>query len=153
MSAEKKKRVLAISSSGGHWHQLLMLKDAFDGCDVFYATTVKEYELFVPNQNFHVVMDVSRWSKIKIPLALIKTLWLILKLKPDVVLSTGALPGLLAVFCGRLYGARTIWVDSFANYSELSMSGKIAGKFVSLWLTQWQHLETENGPFYKGSLI
>ena len=55
--------------------------------------------------------------------------------------------------CGKLLGAKTIWVDSIANAQELSLSGKRAGKFADLWLTQWQELSNKNGPQYGGSVL
>ena len=37
-----KKRILALSSGGGHWVQLLRLRPAFDdGCEVTFATVDK----------------------------------------------------------------------------------------------------------------
>ena len=73
--------------------------------------------------------------------------------RPDVVLSTGAAPGFFAILFGKLLGARTIWVDSIANAEQLSLSGKKAGRFADLWLTQWPHLAQPGGPLYKGSVI
>jgi hypothetical protein len=74
-------------------------------------------------------------------------------MRPDVVISTGAAPGFLALRLGRLLGARTIWVDSVANGEELSMSGKLAGRYADLWLTQWEHLAHEGGPQFRGNVL
>lgn len=147
------KRILAVSSSGGHWQNLMGIRDAFAGCEVEYATTDAHYAFFVPGHQFHVVRNVSRWDRLKIPLAVVQIAWLVIRCRPDVVVSTGALPGLIAVFCGKLCGARTVWLDTFANYGRLSMCGRLAGKFVSLWLTQWPHLAKEKGPVYRGRII
>jgi hypothetical protein len=69
------------------------------------------------------------------------------------VISTGAAPGLFGVAIGSLLGARTIWVDSIANGEELSLSGHRARRFADLWLTQWPHLASKDGPFYRGSVL
>ncbi len=63
--------------------------------------------------------------------------------KPDVVITTGAAPGLVAVFIAMLMRKRTIWIDSIANVAHLSLSGRIASHFVSRTYTQWQDLATE----------
>ena len=57
------------------------------------------------------------------------------------------------VFFGRLLGARTIWVDSIANADELSLSGRKAGRFAHLWLTQWPELARAQGPHYQGAVL
>jgi UDP-N-acetylglucosamine:LPS N-acetylglucosamine transferase len=73
--------------------------------------------------------------------------------RPNFIISTGAAPGVIALAVGKLFGARTIWLDSIANTEKLSLSGKIAGKFVDLWLTQWEHLSSDRGPKFWGSVL
>lgn len=80
--------------------------------------------------------------------------WLVLRVRPDVIVSTGALPGFFAVAAGKtLLRRRTIWVDSIANADELSLSGRLAGRFSDVWLTQWEHLAADDGPTFAGSVI
>ena len=79
--------------------------------------------------------------------------FLVLRVRPDIVISTGALPGYMAIRLGKLFGARTIWVDSIANAHELSASGKHVGKFADLYLTQWEHLARDKGPLFKGAVL
>jgi hypothetical protein len=54
---------------------------------------------------------------------------------------------------GKLLGARTIWIDSIANAEQLSVSGAKVKPFADLWLTQWPHLVTKDGPDYKGAVL
>lgn len=63
-----------------------------------------------------------------------------LRFRPDTVVTTGAAPGLIAIFLGKLLGATTIWIDSMANCDEMSLSGRLAERYCDLWLTQWPHL-------------
>ena len=80
-------------------------------------------------------------------------LWVLIRERPDVVISTGAAPGYFGIFFGRLMGARTIWLDSVANAEVLSLAGRKAGRLADLWLTQWPHLAKEGGPTFHGSVI
>lgn len=151
--SEKKPKVLAISSGGGHWVQLLRLRPAFEGCDVVFATVREGYRADVGDAAFRVVPDSNLWSKV----AMLRCAWgvfkLVLRERPDVVVSTGAAPGYFGVLFGKLLRARVIWVDSVANAEELSLSGRKAGAFVDLWLTQWPHLAREGGPSCLGSVL
>jgi hypothetical protein len=54
---------------------------------------------------------------------------------------------------GKLFGAKTIWVDSLANVDEMSGSGRLAGLYSDLWLTQWEHLEKPSGPELSGKVL
>jgi UDP-N-acetylglucosamine:LPS N-acetylglucosamine transferase len=149
----QKKRLLAISSGGGHWVQLLRLRPAFEGCDVTYATVRQGYRADVSDGNFVVVGDCNRAKKLRLIISALGIFALLLRMRPDVIVSTGAAPGFLALRLGRLLGAKTIWIDSVANGEELSMSGRLVGRYADLWLTQWQHLARDGGPDFKGSVL
>jgi UDP-N-acetylglucosamine:LPS N-acetylglucosamine transferase len=153
MSGHRPK-LLAISSGGGHWVQLLRLRPAFDGCDVVYATVKEGYRTDLDgNVDFRVVPDSNRWSKIRLLRTALAITCLMLRLRPDVVVTTGAAPGYFALRIGKWLGARVVWIDSIANAEELSLSGQKAGAFVDLWLTQWPQLARDRGPQYLGSVL
>ena len=159
-------RVLAIASAGGHWVQLRRLRPAWDGCQTIYVSTSESRRNEVINvareegtalPSFHGVIEASRWDKFKLLKQLLQVTKILLKERPDIVISTGAAPGFFALKIGKLLGARTIWIDSIANTEELSLSGKKAGGCADLWLTQWKHLaasgSNQKQPRYKGSVI
>ena len=150
-----RKKVLAISSGGGHWVELLRIKKALTSCDVHWATVRDDYQADVagPNNWFHVVNDATRWNKLKLIVMFPKMVLLVRKIRPDVIITTGAAPGYIAVIAGKLFGCKTCWIDSMANVERLSLSGERAGKWCDLWLTQWEHLEDGHGPVHAGSLV
>jgi UDP-N-acetylglucosamine:LPS N-acetylglucosamine transferase len=78
---------------------------------------------------------------------------ILLRERPDVIISTGAAPGYFALRLGKWFGARTIWVDSIANVEKLSLSGQRVGKYADLWLTQWPHLARPEGPYFMGGVL
>ena len=78
---------------------------------------------------------------------------LLLRERPDVIVTTGAAPGYAAIRLGKLLGTRTAWIDSIANADKLSMSGRLAGRHADLWLTQWPHLGGDDGPRYEGAVL
>ena len=146
------QKILAISSGGGHWEQLMIISQAFSEAEVTYATTIAALAER-SGKTATVICDCNRNE----PIASVKCMWqtlgLVARTRPDVVISTGAAPGLFALLFGKIAGARTIWIDSVANSEQLSMSGKIAGRLADLWLTQWKHLSGGGGPQYLGSVL
>lgn len=151
---DKGTKILAISSGGGHWVQLLRLRPAFEGCDVVFATDKDGYHAdLAPGSKFHLIPEANRWKKVGLVRALIAVFLLVWRERPDVVISTGAAQGYFAIRIGRLFGARTVWLDSIANGEELSLSGQKAGPYATLWLTQWAHLARPGGPSYRGSVL
>lgn len=153
MLGTERKRVLAIASGGGHWQQLMRLRPAFEGACTIYLTTDGAYAKDVPASDVFVVTDANRDVPLKLVRSSIEVFWRVMRTRPDVVVSTGAAPGLFGVLFGRLVGARTIWVDSIANAETLSLSGRIASKVANIALTQWPHLAGPRGPSYHGSIL
>ena len=150
---DRKKRVLAISSGGGHWVQLLRLRPAFDDQDVAYVTVHRDYASDVPGCRFFVINDATRWNKVGLLRMAIRLLIIFLRFRPHVVVSTGAACGYFALRFAKLMGARTIWLDSIANVEELSMTGRLVRPYADLWLTQWPELAQPNGPKFKGAVL
>ncbi len=154
MKSSRKTKVVAVSSGGGHWVQLLRLRPAFADSDVTFVTVLPGYRSDLdPGASFRVIPDSNRSEKLKVLATAISVFWMLLSERPDVVISTGAAPGYLALRIGKMLGARTIWVDSIANAEELSLSGQKAAGCADLWLTQWQHLAQDQGPHFKGSVL
>jgi UDP-N-acetylglucosamine:LPS N-acetylglucosamine transferase len=152
MDGSNQQRVLAVASSGGHWVQLRRLAPAFAGHDVAYLTTDPGHRSEVGAARFYAVRDANRWNKLAVLRCALQVLWVVLRERPTVVISTGAAPGYLALRCGRLLRARTVWIDSVANVEELSMSGRMASATADLCLTQWPHLAA--GPVrYLGAVL
>ncbi|CAO4157266.1 Polysaccharide biosynthesis glucuronosyltransferase protein [Methylorubrum extorquens] len=145
-------RLLAVASGGGHWIQLLRVLPAFGDCDCAFVSTLDAGDQ-VGNYRFYRVPDANRWNKLAVIRMSFAVMGILLRERPAIVISTGAAPGCIALLIGRLMGAKTIWLDSFANVDTLSMSGRMAGWFSHLWLTQWKHLAKPEGPHYEGSVI
>ena len=146
-------KVLAVASSGGHWTQLLRIRRAFESSDVAFVTVLESYRNEVPGNRFYCVNDANRWNKLGLIVLAFRVARIIVKEKPDVVVSTGAAPGFFALLWGRLFGAKTIWLDSVTNIDQLSMSGSLVGRYADLWLTQWPHLAKPKGPQYSGAVL
>lgn len=149
----RRKKVLAVSSGGGHWVELTRLAPAFEGHAVVFVTVDEAYRGEIGSARFYTVFDVTRWNKLRWVQTIAKLAWILVRERPDVVISTGALPGYFALRLAKWFGVRTAWIDSIANVEELSMSGRKVGKYADLWLTQWPHLADLDGPQYRGSVL
>lgn len=146
---DKPKKLLAVSSSGGHWVQLMRLRPAWDNCTVSYLTTEADYKTDVidyaserglETPAFYTTVLASRWTKLKLLRQLFEVLYVVLRVRPDVIISTGASLGFFAFKAGQLMGAKTIWVDSIANVEQISLTGEKVKSCSNVWLTQWPHL-------------
>ena len=103
---------------------------------------------------YYRLRNVSRSD----PLGFLVIAWQLARLvrreRPDVVVSTGAAPGLMALAAGKLLaGSRTVWINSIANSERLSLSGRLARPVADAWLVQWPHLARPGGPEHWGAVL
>jgi|AntDeeMinimDraft_4_1070355.scaffolds.fasta_scaffold08858_2 UDP-N-acetylglucosamine:LPS N-acetylglucosamine transferase len=133
-------KVLFCSSFGGHWVQLKRVSDLVEADEKVFITT--------RNEGIGCLNDFSARDMhigiIQFP----KAIRLVKKIKPDVVISTGAAPGLLILLSAFLLRKKTIWIDSIANSKKISLSCRAACLFSSKVLTQWPELESSRIKYY-----
>lgn len=149
----KRRRVLAVASGGGHWVQLMRIRPALVDAEVVWVTVDDGYRDEVQGERFHRVPDATRWDRLRLVQLILRMMWIVARERPDVVISTGAAVGYVAIRLGRLLGARTLWIDSIANAEELSMSGRKALVHADACLTQWPHLARDGGPLHCGAVL
>ncbi len=101
----------------------------------------------------HLVADANSKTPLRMVWMFLQVVWLILRVRPHVVVTTGAAPGCAAIVFGRLTGARTVWIDSIANSEKMSRSGRWVRWFAVVWLTQWEHLVGPRGPEFWGTVL
>ena len=89
----RRHKLLAVSSGGGHWIQLLRVSAAFDNCEVTFVTTHDSYRSQVKDCRFWTVNDSNLSSKLGLVKTAAQLTRIILDEMPDVVISTGAAPG------------------------------------------------------------
>jgi UDP-N-acetylglucosamine:LPS N-acetylglucosamine transferase len=154
MGKSCRHRILAVASAGGHWVQLARLSEAFADSDTLYVTTVAGETAPSGNRSVAKISDASRNKPWRVMLAALQLATLMLRFRPNAVVTTGAAPGYIALRLAKLRGCRTVWLDSIANAEEISMSARLARPYADLWLTQWEELSRKtHGLQYWGQVL
>ncbi|APX66044.1 glucuronosyltransferase [Sphingomonas sp. gentR] len=146
-------RVLAVASQGGHWEQMMLLRSMLETHATRFATTEADLLAKAGITDGIILPDCNLdapWPSLK---CLIRSFVTVFRLRPKVIISTGAAPGFFCLLAGRLIGARTVWIDSVANVEKLSKSGTLAKWVASEWLTQWSHVAKPDGPHHVGGVL
>lgn len=149
----RQKRVLAVASGGGHWVQLLRLRPAFAGACVHYATVDASAAALVAPAPVHLFPDANKDAPLRLILTALRLAVIVLRVRPDVVISTGAAGGYLAIRIARLLGARTMFIDSIANAQELSVSARLSRGVAHRVLSQWPNVARNTGTEFRGAVI
>ena len=154
MGKSGRHRILAVASAGGHWVQLARLSEAFADSDTLYVTTVAGETAPSGDRPVAKISDASRNEPWRVVIASLQLALLMLRFRPQAVITTGAAPGYVALRLAKLRGCRTVWLDSIANAEEISMSARLARPYADLWLTQWEELSrTTPGLRYWGQVL
>lgn len=141
IAVDDKKTILAIASGGGHWTELTKIIEPLGKEYRFVGVSTKK----TPDPkglytNSYSVRDFSRKTWWRLPGVLFKVMRIVQREKPFAIISTGAAPGLIGVLIGKIYGKKTLWIDSLANPENLSGSGKIALRMGVRTITQWEKI-------------
>ncbi|MCP8889309.1 UDP-N-acetylglucosamine transferase subunit ALG14 [Sphingomonas faeni] len=147
-------RILLVASAGGHWIELHRLKAAFVGADCQFVSTSKGMTPPLGDREVLEIPDTARDSAWTMAPTLAGLFRIFRAFDPHLVVSTGAAPGAMALLVGKMFGARTIWIDSIANSEVLSLSGRLVRPIADLRITQWQHLAEKNRSLrYLGQIL
>lgn len=132
------KTIALVASYGGHLSQLsrMLQKEELrqKGYNALVVTTkdASDYDFILKDFNRNnFIFGLGQFWRIS---------RFIKHRQVDLIITTGAAPGLYFGLVGRLLGKKTIWVDSLANVDRLSVSGKIASVFFHRVFVQWEHL-------------
>lgn len=138
------KKVLFTASSGGHFEQLMMLKDLINEYDSVVLTEKTKYKVNAYDAKLYTVCQVNRKELLfifKFVYIFIKTLYIIIKERPDVVISLGALSTIPACIIMKIMKKKVIFIESFAKIDSPTLTGKLVYKFADLFLVQWESMK------------
>ena len=152
-----KSKICLISSSGGHFEQLLMLRKLNDFHDVFIVTEKTKYNKDDKKIKYFV-NQVNRKEQlffVKMISIFFKSLYIFLKEKPDVVISTGVLSAIPMMFIAHFFKKKVIYIESFAKINSPTMTGRLIYKkhIADQFYVQWESmLEFYPNAIYKGGI-
>ena len=150
-----KLRICLAASAGGHLTQLLKVADTFKSYEVFYVSTLDSIAKTLERKGtFYLIGECNRehpWQSLRV---LKNCIRIIIKERPDVIVSTGAGPACLLCIVGKLLGTKIVWIDSIANIDRLSLSGRLILPLSDLILSQWPEVAKKYKRVeYAGTLI
>ncbi len=135
-----------VASSGGHWEEILCLKEIADENESFFVTEKGGQAEDSNISNIYTVPQMNRHEKfflLHFVKLFINTIEIMVKEKPDVIISTGALISFPFCFIGKLMFKKIIFIESFARVRKKSLTGKLVYPIADLFLYQWEDLKQE----------
>ncbi len=138
-------QLLKLLEVSGNWPQ----------CPSFYVTSLPQLaEKLEKFGKTYVIGECNRLNPLMSVLVFLKAFKIVFAERPDVVITTGALPMAMVCLLAKLLGGKIVWIDSIANVDKFSMSGAMVRHFADLFLTQWPELAKKyTNVEYAGTLL
>ena len=136
-------KTILTFSKGGHYLEMQQIMDAFKDSDIVYVTT---YAASTKNMKDTYFLKDSAEGLIRNNLInFFISLKIILKERPDVIVSTGADITIPICYIGKIIGSKIIFIESYCRVIDISATGKIIYPISDLFLVQWEQLLTKCG--------
>ena len=141
------KKVLFISSTGGHLSEMMMLKDLFKKYDYHIITektksNIKLKDKYKGKVNYLIygTKDHILTYPFKLLANCFKSLYYYFKIRPDFIVTTGAHTAGPMCLLGHLFGSKIIYIETFANMKSKTITGSKVYKFADLFIVQWESM-------------
>lgn len=132
-----------VSSSGGHWEELMCLREIAKENESFFITEEGGQSQDFLGENIYLLPQINRHEK-KFFMHLLELFFAGLKIlkkeKPEVIITTGALIAFPFCLLSKIQGIKVVYIESFARVEDASLTGKLVYPFADLFLVQWESL-------------
>ncbi|MFV0380800.1 MAG: PssD/Cps14F family polysaccharide biosynthesis glycosyltransferase [Breznakia sp.] len=141
------KKVMFISSTGGHLHELLQLAPLFDKyeyCIVSEKTNSNTSLKSKYQKKVYYLAYGTKHNMLKyffvFPFNCFRSLYLFLKIKPDVVISTGSHTAVPMCYIAHFFKKKVIYIETFANIYTKTLAGKLVYPIADHFIVQWESM-------------
>ena len=135
-------KICLVGSSGGHLLHLYMLKSFWRVQEHFWVTFdkldsrsllegEKLYPCYFPTN--HNIKNLIRNTVLA---------WKILhRERPDLIISSGAAVAVPFFYLGKLFGAKTIYIEVFDRIDKPTLTGKLVYPVTDRFIVQWEEMK------------
>ena len=141
------KKVMFISSTGGHLTELLQLKPLFEKCEYTIVTekTKSNQNLIdqYPDHVYYLAYGTKQHLfKYLFIFAhnIIVSFFIFLKVKPDVIVTTGTHTAVPMCYIAHFLKKKVVFIETFANSKTPTQAGRLVYPIADLFVVQWESM-------------
>jgi UDP-N-acetylglucosamine:LPS N-acetylglucosamine transferase len=154
-SGRQRLDVLLVCSAGGHLLQLYLLRNAWKDLSHAWVSLEREDSRSLLSEE---VVYYGYGPTTRSALNLIKNIFVawsvVWRLRPRVIVTTGAGVAVPFAWIGRLAGAKIVYVESLTRVAKPSLTCRLIRPVADRIYVQWPELaETLRGSHYVGNLF
>lgn len=132
-------KICLVGSSGGHLTHLVRLKPWWEKYDRFWVTFEKEdaISLLKDEKKYWCYYPTNR-NFINLIRNTFLALKIIIKEKPDIIISTGAASAIPFFYLGKIMGKKTVYIEVYDRIMLPTMTGKLVYPVTDKFIIQWE---------------
>ncbi|WP_063254843.1 PssD/Cps14F family polysaccharide biosynthesis glycosyltransferase [Neobacillus niacini] len=141
----KAKKVFFVSSSGGHLAQLKHLSKFI--MNKYTISWVIEKNLSTQDlENEERVFFLKHQDRrmkgflFVFIYNILKSLMILIKVRPDIVITTGAGAVIPICYMAKLLGSKIVFIESYAKINSPTLTGRFIYKIADEFYVQWEEL-------------
>ena len=142
-----KKRVLFISSTGGHLEELLQLKPLFTKYDYHIITEKDKANITLKEEYGKRLSFLPYGTRAKLFTYIFKylylcfkTIYLYFKIRPKVIITTGTHTAGPMCILGKIFRSKIIYIETIANTNKKTATGRLIYPIADLFIVQWEEM-------------
>jgi len=137
----RRAKLLLVASPGGHLFQLWALRDAWDGIERVWVTLdTADVRALLPEEDVLFAHGPTNRNLPNLLRNVVFSFRVVRRMRPVVIVTTGAGVAVPFVWVGRLFGARVVYVETLARVDKPSLSYRLAAPLVTRTYVQWPEL-------------
>lgn len=150
-------KICLASSTGGHLGELKKIIPAVAEHHYFIITEQSEMSRSLKDQERVYYLAQQERKNILLLLHLFlnlfMSLYILVRERPKVIITTGAGAVLGLCLLGKLFGVKIVYIESFAKVYTASVTGRLIYKIADQFYIQWEQLrDVYPTGTYRGSL-
>ena len=141
------KKVMFISSTGGHLTELLQLKPMFEKCEYTIVTEKTKSNQNLIDQYPDHVYYLAYGTKQHLfkylfifAYNIILSFFIFLKVKPDAIVTTGTHTAVPMCYIAHFLKKKVVFIETFANSKTPTQAGRLVYPIADLFVVQWESM-------------
>jgi len=142
------KKVLFISSTGGHLFELMQLKPLFEKYDYHIITEKNKTNEYLKEEYKGRISYLPYGTRSKLFTYIfkyfylcLKTIYLYIKIRPKYIVTTGTHTAGPMCYFGKIFGSKIIYIETIANINSKTATGKLIYPIADLFIVQWEEMK------------
>lgn len=142
----KRKKILFISSAGGHLAQLLELQELFEKYEYLLVTEgIDVNKEITKNYNTEFLKSAGKGRNleywINLVINIFRSFIIFFQFNPDIILTTGSHTAIPMCYIGKVFRRKIVFILSFSKINTKAKTANIVYPIADLFIVQWETMK------------